>query len=150
MLNNKGVLSQYVQESVDAFAEEFSLLSNPTEDEVFDAEFKSQVDGVIRSIDAREIVWKSNMFDVPFSVDELMTVNNSKLRYRKAGNWDLLTTKHIKHAGLGLMKILTSVFNAIIKILHVPKDFIRSIQIPIYKGGRKDSKLRENHSDGVC
>ncbi len=32
-----------------------------------------------------------------------------------------------------------------IKILYVPKDFKHGIRIPIYKGGGKDSKLRENH-----
>ncbi len=127
VLNNNGVLSQIVQESVDAFAEEFSFLSKPTEDEVFDAVFKSQVDDVIRSIDAGEIVWNSSMFDVPFSVDELMTVRNSKLKCRKAAGWDLLTVEHIKQAGFGLMEILTSVFNAMIKRLHVPKDFKRGI-----------------------
>ncbi len=62
MLNNNGVLSQNVQGSVDAFVEEFSFLSKPTEDEVFDAEFKSQVDDVVRSIDAGEFVWNSRMF----------------------------------------------------------------------------------------
>ncbi len=56
-----------------------------------------------------------------------------------------MTAEHIKHAGLELMKILTSVFNAMIKILHVPKDFKRFCRIPIYKGMRKDSKLRKNH-----
>ncbi len=85
MLNNNGVLSQNVQESVDAFAEKFSFLSKPTEDEVFDAEFKSQVDDVIRSINAGDIVWNSSMFDVLFSIDELMTVRNSKCKCRKAG-----------------------------------------------------------------
>ncbi len=45
---------------------------------MFTAEFQSQVNDVIRSLDAREIAWNSSMFDVPFSVDELMTVRNSK------------------------------------------------------------------------
>ncbi len=100
MLNNNGVLSQNVQESVDAFAEEFSFLSKPTEDEKSDAEFKSQVDGVIRSRDARGIVWNSSMFDVLFSIDELMTVRNSKCKCRNTGGWHLLITEHIKHACL--------------------------------------------------
>ncbi len=77
--------------------------------------------------------------------DQLMTVRNNKRKCKKAGVWDLLTREHINHAVLGLMKILTSIFNAIIKILHVPKDFKCGMRIPIYNGGGKDSKLRENH-----
>ncbi len=87
---------------------------------MFEAEFKSQVDDVIRSIDAGEIVCNSSMFDMPFSINELMKVRNSKLKCKKAGGWELLTTEHIKDACLGLIKILTSVFNAMIKILHIP------------------------------
>ncbi len=61
MLNNNGVLSQNVQESVDAFAEKFSFLSKPTEDEKSDTEFKSHVDDVIRCMDAGEFVSNSLM-----------------------------------------------------------------------------------------
>ncbi len=45
------------------------FLSEPTQDEVFDAGFKSQSYDIIRSIDAEEIICNSNIFDVPFSVD---------------------------------------------------------------------------------
>ncbi len=112
---------------MDGFAEEFSFFFKPIEDGVFDAEFKSKVDNVIRSTDARMIVWNNSMFDVPFSGDELIKVKNCKFKCRKARGWDRLTTKHIKHAGLGLMKILTSVFDTMIKILHVSKAFKHGI-----------------------
>ncbi len=83
------------------------------------------------------------MFDVPFSVDELMTVRNNKPKCRKTGGWDLLISEHIKHAGFRVEENIDFCF--MIKILHIPKDFKRVIRIPIYKGVRKDSTLRENH-----
>ncbi len=53
----------------------------------------------VRSIDARKIVCNSSMFYVPFSVDALVTVRNSKLKCKTSGGWNLLPAENIIYAG---------------------------------------------------
>ena len=52
----------------------------------------------------------------------------------KSPGYDLITTEHLKYGGDKLVTVLTKLYNRILAIEYIPKNFRIGTQIPLYKG----------------
>ena len=57
---------------------------------------------------------------------------------------DNISAEHIKHSGPKLISLLTCLFNAITIKEYIPKDFLKGIIIPIPKGGKDPTVMKNN------
>lgn len=67
------------------------------------------------------------------------------LKNKKAPGFDRVTNEHLKYAVCHAIKALTTMFNSIIELEHVPKCLKKGIIVPIPKGGGKDTTQQTNY-----
>ena len=86
---------------------------------------------------ARATGWMEHILDTPFAPEEVSTA----VRLLKSGSSagpDLLSPRHLLHAGPMMCVWLCKIFNAIANLEAIPLLFKEGILIPIYKGKGKD------------
>ena len=77
------------------------------------------------------------ILDVPFSPEEVITAIKRLKRDNSPGP-DLLSSRHLLHAGPLISTWLSKIFNTIANLEAIPSIFKEGILIPIYKGKGKD------------
>ena len=122
---------------VNAFANYFKTLYEPSEDEAFSADFKYKIDNKIRNLENDSRRNNDTIFREALSVEEIMRAIR-KLKRGKAGGPDYITYEHIIFGGPSLVNYLLHLFNSIITIEYVPSSFKTAFLVPIFKGGDKN------------
>ena len=80
---------------------------------------------------------EEHILDTPFAPEEVSTAVRLLKRGSSAGP-DLLSPRHLLHAGPMMCVWLCKIFNAIANLEAIPLHFKEGILIPIYKGKGKD------------
>ena len=79
-----------------------------------------------------------DIVDDGFMVEEV-ELALKKMKTRKAGGLDGLHPEHLKYGGSLLILWLKQIFNAFIRLEHIPPHILTGIIHPVYKGKGKDS-----------
>ena len=77
-----------------------------------------------------------DIVDDDFTVEVELALK--KLKTRKAGGLDGLQPEHLKYGGALLTLWLKQIFNAFIRLEHIPPHILTGIIRPVYKGKGKD------------
>ena len=143
--NKKGTVVQELSEVVKVWEEHFSNLSKEKMDKRFDEAHYKQVSEQVKfwyaERDADEFL-KSE-----FTLNEIESAVRS-LNRGKAPGFDLITSEHLQHTGFKCMRLLTGLFNLIVRNEYVPKNFKIGMQIPLYKG-KSTCSLDPNNYRGI-
>ena len=100
----------------------------------YDSPHQSFINDEIRNI----ISSPDNVCDnIMFSPEDIQSLIQD-LPKRKACGPDALSMEHFIYAPPFIYKILSTLFNAMVHLHHVPPSFCNSLIIPIHKGGNKD------------
>ena len=88
---------------------------------------------------ASESYQKEELFlDIPFTIEEVESILQKKMKLRKASGPDDLTTEHLCYGGSAIILWLTEILNSIVELEQIPSSLKQGITIPVYKGGGKD------------
>ena len=83
----------------------------------------------------------------PFSEKELHEALK-KLNSGKAPGLDGITIEHVRNAGAVMVRVLTLLYNHILKTEFIPTNFRRGVQVPLYKG-KNTCNLNPNNYRGI-
>ncbi len=67
------------------------------------------------------------------------------LKNGKAPGWDGVSNEHLKYMGPTAIEAITTLFNSMIQVEHIPLCFKQGIIVPVPKGGGKDATKKENN-----
>ena len=129
--NNGGEVAYNINEVVGVWRDHFERISLPRQADNFDSIHFEHVTQQVR-------IWANDddedeFLNIKFTEDEIRD-GLKVLKKRKAAGCDGLTTEHLVYAGDNLVKLLTVIYNAIIRTEYVPVNFRRGTQIPLFKG----------------
>ena len=123
----------------------FATLGTPVDSINFDREHFENVNARIEEyVLSRDI----DDFSRQTISDEEISKGISLLNSNKAPGLDGVTKEHIKNAGTPIVKVISLLFNCIIRSEYVPKNFRMGIQVPLYKG-KNTSTLEVNNYRGI-
>ena len=71
-----------------------------------------------------------------------------KLHVRKGSGFDGISSEHVKFAGPDLVRILTVLYNLVVRTEYIPVNFCRGAQVPLYKG-KNQCVLDMNNYRGI-
>ena len=119
------------QQIMDVWKVHFSKLSTPKNDPNFDETHFNRVTEDVKNWYGRQ---DNDIYSEEyFSIDEIRK-GIMELNSGKAPGCDGLTKEHLVHAGEGIIPVLHLIFRWIIDIEHIPSNFRRGTQVPLYKG----------------
>ena len=120
-----------VSEILEVWRNHFASLSTPKDDISYDKVHFDTVNKEVNELNKRD---DSSVFlEHSFTTSEVQRVVN-RLKSNKAGGFDGICAEHVKYGGYLLIITLTMIFNLINKWEHVPLNFKRGIQVPLFKG----------------
>ena len=131
-IKDKGDKMVYeVSEILEVWRNHFASLSTPKDDISYDKVHIDTVNKEVNELNKRD---DSSVFlEHSFTTSEVQRVVN-RLKSNKAGGFDGICAEHVKYGGYMLIITLTMIFNLINKWEHVPLNFKRGIQVPLFKG----------------
>ena len=116
---------------VNVWRDNFENISLPRYCDSFDAAYFEHVPNAVNEW-CREDE-EDEFLHQEISIDEVR--NGLKIPQKgKAAGWDRFTTEHLVHAGEGVIKLITSTLNSVIRLEYIPENFRCVTQIPLYKG----------------
>ena len=129
--SNDGSTKYDIHEVVKVWKDHFSNLCAPDMNKVSDLVHHQMVSDSVKDWYAQN--------DDGFAFREPLTYNemSKAIQYLNSGKspgYDEVTAEHLKLAGEELIEVLTRLFNQILNIEHIPKNFRIGTQVPIYKG----------------
>ena len=127
----------------DTWKEYFEGLYTPKEVNEYCKETISEVEDQLPEMLSSSYSRVSTVLAEPFTQEEV-TDTCSSLKNRKAPGLDGVTSEHLKFGGVKLIALLTLLVNAITNNEYVPESFKRGIIIPIPKGS-KDATIMKNN-----
>ena len=129
--NNAGSIVHSLSDVLEVWRTHFSQLCTPKCDPSFDNQHFEEVN---RKVDLWCTLNDKDMFLCnAFSSQEVVEAI-SKLNCGKAPGLDNITAEHLKHGGEVLPEIIAMLFNWIVNIEYIPRNFREGIQIPLHKG----------------
>ena len=139
--NKDGKVVNSVEEVLDVWREHFCDLYTPKEGEGFDKEHYDAVNAKVEEWNKGSDIdgFLANDFtqkEVEFAI--------KKLHKKKACGYDGISTEHILYAGDAIRRLLTILFNQIVKLEYVPVNFRRGTQIPLYKGKKANNLVTDS------
>lgn len=121
----------------------YEQLYIPLNDDAFDDDFKTFVEGQLKKFNLDANVILDDILGKDITINELQNVIKG-LKNNKAPGWDNLTAEHIKHGGSNLLNCLLRIFSLITSNEHIPTHFKIGLLVPIPKG-TKDKSNQDNH-----
>ena len=128
--NKKGTVVQELTEVVKVWEEHFPDLSKEKFDKRFDEVHYKNVSEQVKTWYAERDV--DEFLQPEFTINEIESAVKS-LNRGKAPGFDHITSEHLQHTGVKCMRLLTGLFNLIVRNEYVPKKFKIGMQIPLYK-----------------
>ena len=129
--NKKGKVVHDVKEILEVWRGHFATLGTPIDSTNFDREHYDNVNSRINELtQSREI----DDFSRKCVSDEEVLKGISLLNSNKAPGIDGVTKEHIKSAGPAIIRVISLLFNCIIRSEYIPQNFRMGIQVPLYKG----------------
>ena len=136
---------QDIEEVVKVWKSHFADLSTEKHDPRFNVEHYNMVtDRVSEWYRQRD---DDAFLDEPISSEEMLK-SIKKLNKGKAAGFDTITAEHLQHTGKEFIDLLAGLFNRLIQIEHVPRNFKIGTQIPLYKG-KNTCSLDPNNYRGI-
>ena len=132
-------------EVIKAWREHFNSLASKRSKPQYDCEHYKMVTERVK-------LWSEEgdvdiFLNTPITEEEMLKCIKN-LNKGKAAGCDMVTAEHLQNAGCNLIKLLIKVYNQIIEIEYIPKNFKVGTQIPLYKG-KKTCSLDRNNSQGI-
>ena len=126
-----GTTKYNVEEVVQVWKDHFSNLCTSDSSRIGDEDHHRMVSDAIQS-------WAIEK-DEGFAFTDQLTAKDiseaiSALNCGKSPGYDLITTEHLKYGGDKLVAVLTKLYNRILAIEYIPKNFRIGTQIPLFKG----------------
>ena len=120
-----------MDEVLNVWERHFGNLYTPKEDDGFDNEHFNMVNSKVEE-------WNNGkdgdeFLETEFTQDEVRAAIK-KLHTKKACGFDGVSTEHILFAGDPMVKLLTLLYNHIVRLEYIPINLRRGTQIPLYKG----------------
>ena len=129
--NEGGKIVHSIEEVLEVWRRHFSKLCTPSHDSMYDQEHYVHVNRCIEG-------WLDGNDDEEFLRDEFtfdeVTLAISKLNMGKSTGMDGISAEHLKYGGKGVGLVLTAVYNSIVHLEYIPKNFREGIQVPLHKG----------------
>ena len=143
--NEEGKVVQDLSEVVNVWQTHFSKLSTEKHEFRFDRGHYNMVSRQVKQ-------WYSEsdgcqFLDVPLNRDEVVKAVNTLNKGKSAG-FDSITAEHLQSLGESCLGLLVELFNRIIQLEHVPRNFKIGTQIPLYKG-KNTCTLDPNNYRGI-
>ena len=143
--NPQGTVFHETADVIPIWRNHFSKLCMPNTDERYD---QDHFDHVTRKVDEWAKYDDPDVFlNEPFTINEVKKCIKG-LNRGKAAGFDAVTAEHLQNAGESLVVILTHIFNRIIDLEFIPKNFRIGTQIPLYKG-KNTCSLDPNNYRGI-
>ena len=122
----------------------FEELGVPSNHEDFDSDFESYVSNEISSFIKSEEELSKCVLSKPVDSEEVESVCK-RLKCGKSQDFNGLSYEHFKYAGQSVYLLLSMLFNCIIRAETLPSDFVKSVTILLFKGGKKDPLKRDDY-----
>ena len=119
-------------------------MGKPSNHVNYDKDFETFVTGEVGNMCNNRSEKDRCVLSDAIDVNEVQEVCKN-LKTGKAQDRRGLSYEHFKYAGRNVFLILTMLFNSIICSEVLPKDFTRSITIPLFKGGKKDPLDKDDY-----
>ena len=129
---------------LDMWREHFENLGKPSEHQNFDDGFKSFVESQVKKFNDSELEMDKPILADPITDVEVDAVCK-KLKSGKCQDFTGLSYEHFKYAGKSVYIVLAMLFNAIISCEKLPKEFLKGVTIPLFKGGNKDPLSQDDY-----
>ena len=110
----------------------------------FDDKFKGYIDNEVSEITKNSIVDIDDIFQHPITETEIKNILTS-LPNNKAPGHDGTTYEHVRFSGEVLVKKLVVLYNKIVELEYIPKNFKLGIKIPISKAGKICASKFDDH-----
>ena len=129
--NSQGRIVHKIEEILLVWEEHFSTLGTPVQSPNFDNAHYVEVTEKVKT-------WLKQGDIDDFSRDVITEDEIQKglntLNSGKTPGIDGVTKEHLMYAGRRMIEVLCLIFNLIICVEHIPTNFLRAVQIPLYKG----------------
>ena len=122
----------------------FEDLGKPSESKCYDDEFRDFVEEEVRKAECSLEEMDINLLAEPISESEVEEVCKN-LKCGKAQDFTGLSYEHFKYAGSNVLTVLALLFNCIIRTEMLPRNFVKGITLPLFKGGKKDPLERDDY-----
>ena len=142
--NDYGEIVNDDETIVNMWKDHLENLGKPGMSDVYDDYFKDFVEHEISSCAESKEEMKECVLSLPISNVEVENVCK-KLKTGKSQDINGVSYEHFKYAGLNVFTVLAMLFNSIIKLEVLPLDFVKSVTIPLFKGGKKDPLEKDNY-----
>ena len=143
--DKSGKVVHNVDDILRVWRDHFAALGTPVESEHFNQE---HFDRVNEKIDELESSKETDAFSRNKISFEEVRKGITLLNSGKAPGYDGVTKEHLVNAGNFMVQIITLLFNWILSTKHIPINFRRGVQIPLYKG-KNTSTLEVNNYRGI-
>ena len=140
--NPAGRVVHEVDDVVKAWYDHFSTLCSNKPESCYDKNHYKSVTNQVRKWAGEKDL--DDFLSEPFSVEEVSKAIY-KLNRGKAAGCDSVTAEHLQHAGYNLKALLAYVYNRVVQLEYIPKNFRMGTQIPIYKGKNTCSLDQNNY-----
>ena len=134
-----------VKEILEVWKVHFSKLGTPAQSDNFDKEHFDRVNSRIRELIRSE---DNDVFTQEHISFKEVVDGVNRLNSGKAPGFDGVTKEHIYNAGYPLVRLLVLLCNWVLDTEHIPINFRRGIQIPLYKG-KNTSTFDVNNYRGI-
>jgi hypothetical protein len=138
-----GKVTSDPDEICDIWSRYFKELYPPKEMEHFDDDFKEYVDECVEDMLRKSYEDSSTIMISRINDSEVLAAIKT-LKNGKAPGWDAVLAEHLKYGGQAVIACLTTLFNAMIMLEHIPKALKVGIIIPIPKGEKDPTILTNN------
>ena len=142
-LDDGGSTSQ-PDEIAGLWANYYENLLTPEENTDFDDKFKGYVDNEVSEITKNSIADIDDIFQHPITETEIKNIL-TLLPNNKAPGDDGITYEHVRFSGEVIVKKLVTLYNKIVELEYIPKNFKLGIKIPIPKGGKICASKFDDH-----
>jgi hypothetical protein len=144
LTTNDGRTISNPEEIADVWANYYEKLLIPEKNTNFDDDFGEYIDIEVSDITKNSLADFDDIFQDPITLKEIEDVL-TVLPNNKAPGDDGITYEHIKYSGDILAAKLLILYNKIIELEYIPRQFKLGIKIPIPKGGKSCASKFDDH-----
>ena len=128
----------------DMWKKHFENLGKHSVNVNYDDDFAEFVKNKIKLFNASNEEMSELVLDKPITADEVESIC-TKFKLGKSQDFSGLSQEHLRYAGKTVYCILSMLFNAINKYEKLPKEFLKGVAIPLFKGGNKDPLNQDDY-----